>query len=224
MKTFLILFLISFNSIAGYVAGSKINNCSKTDYSSPSLCQEQEGEVCFKIPNDSGECGIFKLQNIYGSIKFDQETCNGQINCEALLTNKVCGVSRYPLIDAIYSEVYCVELLGKEIVIDTILKSQKDAAKLVKAQFDTQIGVIKKARECGSMAINLLMLRNQSKNLSNAQKKAMAKTTIDIKQLLDVGSLDAAKEEIAALISDGVLITDSDKSTLITEISNCQGL
>lgn len=221
---FLFLILFSFNSFAGYVAGSKINVCDRTDYIDTVLCQESEGEACYKVPEDSGECGIFKLKDIYGTTKFDEESCSGKTVCELLLTEKVCGVGRWPLIDAEYTEVYCVEVVGKEMVIDVAVKTQKDAQKAQAKALEDAIQIAQNLRQCGERVVALMLVRNQPKNLTTAQVKSLVATYSPIKELLESGSLVSAKEEINAVAADGLLVTNGDKAALTAEINKCLGL
>ena len=171
---YLFLILISLNSWAGFVAESKINICERTDYSSQSLCQESEKEVCFKVPNDSGECGIFKLKEIYGKAKFDEESCNGKKDCEELLPVKVCGVGRAAFIDKDYSEVYCVEIIGKEMVENEALKAQK---KQERKNLEDQEKQKKLARK---------ELKEELKNLDTSSISTVAQLRQALKKLIDL--------------------------------------
>jgi hypothetical protein len=129
---FLVLCFLVFGcrAFAGFVAGSRINQCNRTDYISQSVCQESEEELCYKVPNDSGECGIFKLEKKYAGPSVNEESCSGQIECQELLSGKVCSVNHDPFINEGYSLVYCIEISGKELVIDEFLKLQKDTSRL----------------------------------------------------------------------------------------------
>jgi hypothetical protein len=122
--------LISLNSFAGFVAGSKINQCTRSDYTSRSVCQESEQELCYKVPNDSGECGVFELKKFYSGPMVNEESCEGQVECLELLSGKVCSVNHDPFINEDYSLVYCIEISSRELVIDDFLKLQKDSSKL----------------------------------------------------------------------------------------------
>lgn len=225
MKTlFLILIFISFNSFAGYVSGLKANQCDRKDYVSASVCQELESESCYKVPGDSGECGIFKLKDIYGNVKFDEESCAGQSACESLLPEKVCGVGRYALIDEDYSEVYCVEVIGKELVIDQALKAVKDAQKLAKDQMDAALASARKIRDCGAGIIDLFLVRNAPKNLSIQQVEELSVTFAPIQNLLLNGSLVTAKTKILEAPVDGVKVTEADKAALAAAADKCLGL
>lgn len=221
MKLFFIFLLISIPCFAGYVAGSKANNCSRTDYTLMSACQDAEGEACYKVPGDSGECGIFKLQDLYGNVKYDEQSCEDQEGCQTLLAGKVCGVDRVAFINESYTEVYCVEVIGKELVVDEAVKTQKYAANAASAAFEAGIAMAQKLRACGERVMALMLVRNQPKGLSTAQVKALVNAYAPIKSLLESGSLLSAKEEILAVEADGVLVTAGDKTALSAEIDKC---
>lgn len=146
MKTILLLIsLISFNCLAGYVAESKINQCNRTDYSSPSACQKSENETCYKVPNDSGECGVFKLidktqDNLESPIWATRsmvENCSDEGDCLGRMAAKSCIDGRQAYYSIESFEVWCNKVIGysqavigKELVIDEALKSQKDSQRL----------------------------------------------------------------------------------------------
>jgi hypothetical protein len=220
MKLFFLLLFFSVNTFAGYVAGSKINSCSRTDYSNPSVCSKNEKEDCYKVPDDSGECGVYKLKEIFGSIKHDEETCSGQSDCQDLLAEKVCGVGRYSLIDSSYSEVYCVEVLGKEIVVDEAAMAIKTSEKIAIAQYEKDISDMEKEINKGKRVVALFKVLSNKKNLSKAQRKQLLGNP-NIKAIMDalsVGSLPIAAELIQNFVPDGVLVTDDDKIALLKEL------
>lgn len=214
------LIVASFNSFAGFVAGSKINQCDRTDYVSPSDCRQAEGEVCYKVPNDSGECGIFKLKDLYGTIKFDQESCEGQEACQLLLTEKVCGVGRWPLIDQDYTEVYCVEVIGKEMVIDQALKAQKDAEKAAQAQIQALIDQGAKADADCKKVLHLIGGFNLQPGRTPSQTDSMVSTFAEAKKHLQDGRPGAAKAAIQAIPVDGVLVTQQMKDLALGLLSD----
>lgn len=222
MKLFLLLFLISFNCFAGFVAGSKINECSRTDYISPSACQETEGELCYKVPEDSGQCGIFKLKNTHSGPKVNEETCSGSEECQVLLSEKVCSVNHDAFIDENYTGVYCIEITGKELVVDSVLKAQADAAAYVKALDDAAEKNALARAECGRTVIARILIRNAPKGLSKPQVKSMSATFAFIQGLLLNGSLETAREEILAVQADGVVVTEADKVALVQKLDSCK--
>lgn len=79
-----------------------------------------------------------------------------------------------------------------------------------------------KAMECGKSTQALLLVRNAVKNLTIAQVKSLVATYSSIKQLLDTGSLVSAAEEIMAIVPDGVLVLEADKTALVAKINECK--
>ena len=79
-----------------------------------------------------------------------------------------------------------------------------------------------KAQHCGKRVMALMLARNAQKGLSKPQRKQLVQTYKDIKNLLDVGSLDVAKDEIQAVDADGVLVTSADKTALTADLDSCQ--
>jgi len=223
-KLFIILLFVSFNSLAGYVAGSKANQCNRTDYSSISDCQQIENEACYKVPNDSGICGIYKLANTHSGPFVNEETCSGQADCQEVLADKVCSVNHDAFINQDYSAVYCIAISGKELVIDSGLKASYDAAKLAKSQMDAALASAKKLRECGEGIIDLFLVRNFSKNLSVQQVEELTVTFAPIQNLLLNGSLVTAKTKILEAPADGIKVTASDKIALAAGVDKCLGL
>lgn len=216
----LILIFISFESFAGFVAGSKINQCDRADYISPSLCSEKEGEKCFKVPNDSGECGIFKLVDTYGGPRKSVDDCTSEANCKALLSQKVCLSSQAAFIDENYKFVYCMDKIGKEISIDDQLKTQKDSEKSQATAIANVRAQVKRLRECLAGVVDTLVIRNASKNLTETQVEQMVVKYQPIIDLLYAVSGATAKTKIIAVQPDS-LITEADKTALVQEIDKC---
>jgi hypothetical protein len=220
MKKFLLLFLVSLNSWAGFVAGSKANLCSRVDYTSISDCQIVEGETCYKVPNDLGECGVFKLKDTYGGPRKSVDECSGQANCEAMLIQKQCLSSQHAFIDKDYSFVYCMDITGKELVIDTVVKAQKDAEKAAKAQVEALIANGAKARGDCQRVLDLIGGFNLLPGRSTEQAGEMATTFAEAKQLLQDGRPGAAKAAIIAIPVDGVLVTQTMKDLALEQLKD----
>lgn len=217
---FLFLFLISINAWAGFVAGSKINECSKIDYSSASACQEAESEACYKVPNDSGECGIFKLKNIHSGPMVAEESCSGQQECQDLLASKVCSVNHDAFISEDYSSVYCIEIVGKEMVIDQPVKAQKDAEKAAAAQIEAIIASGAKADADCKRVLHLIGGFNLLPGRSSEQAGEMIQTFAAAKAHLQDGRPGAAKAAIQAIPVDGVLVTQQMKDLALEQLKD----
>lgn len=207
----LFLSIISINSWAGYVAGSKINQCSRNDYFSDSDCIKIENEACYKVPNDSGECGIFKLVDMYGGPRKSVDECSGQSDCQEKLLEKSCLSSQGAFIDQDYTTVYCIDKVSKEIVIDQALKSQKDALKSASDQVEGLISNGKKAREACQRVLDLIGGFNLLPGRSSEQATEMVASFAQAKAYLQDGRPGAAKAAIQAIPVDGVLVTQAMK-------------
>ena len=90
-----------------------------------------------------------------------------------------------------------------------------------KAQVESGIAKAQNLRACGERVMALMLVRNQPKNLTTAQVKQVVSTYSSIKSLLGSGSLVSAREEILAVTADGVLVTDTDKTALASEVDKC---
>lgn len=221
MKLYIILFLISFNSLAGYVAESKINACNRVVYSESGSCQESENESCFKTPEvEKSFCGVYKFKNIHSTESKDEESCVGQ-DCFDLLASKTCSVNHSPFINEDYSAVYCREIIGKELIVDQDLYNQKLAEEQEKIELEEALSYNRKLRECGGRVIDLFTHRNRQKSLTTNQVEGLSATFFPIQTLLMNGSLSTALVKIAEVEADGVVITEGDKVALINVIYEC---
>jgi len=122
-------------------------------------------------------------------------------------------------------EVYCaVEVMKKvnKLVNSEVKKAEIESSRAIKKQLENELAMVQKARDCGSRAINFMSLRNAKKGLSKQQRKQIILAYSEIKNMLDVGSLDNAKDAINEAEMDGVLITSQDKSSMIEMINGCQ--
>lgn len=128
------------------------------------------------------------------------------------------------------SEVYCTKILGyeqkasgtKTVVENSSKKTNFEAAKSAKIAKEAAVVFALKAMNCGKRTIATLLVQNASKGLTKRQIKQMNKAYRDIKELLETGSLDSAKEEIEAVVADGTLVTEADKTALIAELDSCK--
>lgn len=98
------------------------------------------------------------------------------------------------------------------VILDITQKKLHEAA-LVQAE---------KVFNCGKSAQKLILIHNADKNLTKAQVKHLVSTYADVKNLLDTGSLETAIEEIGAIIADGVVITEDDKTAIVEHINGCK--
>jgi hypothetical protein len=221
----IVILALSYSAAAGYVAGSKINDCNRVDYSSPSFCVQAEGEECYPVPESSGQCGVYKLQDTYGGPKIDVTDCSGQEACQAALAEKVCKEDHVAFINDNYSEVYCIAITGKEMVIDSSLKSSKDAEKSLHDEEEAKIQAVLKLMECGKRGIAKISTLNDGRGLNLADRSVLAKAQLaayePIKNLLDVGAVAVAIATIQATEADGEIIRESDKQAVINTLQAC---
>lgn len=234
MKYFLLM-IFSFQSWAGFISGSKINDCSRVDYISPNLCQEKEGEQCFKVPNDSGECGIFKivdilqddLSNPVWATRSMVEPCSDETDCKARHEAKQCvdGRTSYYSIDDL--QVWCNKIIGynkivtgKEIQIDEALKTQKDAQKAAKTQIEAVIAQGEKARKDCQRVLDLIGGFNLLSGASQGNIDSMVETFALAKQHLQDGRPGRAKEAIQAIPVDGVIVTEQMKGLALEQLKD----
>lgn len=189
-------------------------------FSSKESCEGHYSKPCVGLEFKT-DPSVMKLKELYGEMKFDEESCSGELACVELLASKVCGVGRSALIDELYTEVYCVEVVGKELVIDAAKKAAKDAASALASATQAAKSKVKSLRECLAGVIDLLVIRNASKNLNTSQVEQMVLTYQPIMALLQAVSGVTAKQKIQAVTADGVLVTEADKTALTQEIDRC---
>jgi hypothetical protein len=220
MKLLIIILLVSLSSLAStWMPVSVIQSKGSTSYALEADCLTSSGEQCLDLGQDPEmvKLGFATVENDWGP-ESEVETCDDEISCQASLQEKVCPGSLQKFIDANYTKVYCIELIGKKLIKD-ISGWQSHLS-----QQSALNGAIRKAtflRECGGRVMSLMLVRNQPKQLTTVQVKDLVATYASIKGLLESGSLVSAKEEIQAVAADGVLVTEADKEALSKEIDSC---
>lgn len=113
-------------------------------------------------------------------------------------------------------EIYTGRKIFQE---SSVKKAAYEASLLAASQLEAGLALVRKARACGSSVIDLMLLRNAQKSLSIEQKKIMANALSEIINLLNIGSLPAAKDEIQAAIVEN--ITDADKAAALAKLDEC---
>ena len=81
---------------------------------------------------------------------------------------------------------------------------------------------IERKLACGNSTIKYVAKSNIKKNLNKAQRKQMVLGFSEIFDLLKSGSVDIAKDEIALVEADGVIVTEQDKTNTIAFITGCE--
>ena len=158
--------------------------------------------------------------------KLNEMSCSDIADCDAKFETASCDAFYEKIKNYDLLQVYCVKNImkieGKKLVESPSKKAAYEAAQASKKQLEIELLMVQKARNCGSRAINVMSLRNVKKGLSKEQRKQILTIYEDIKNMLDVGSLDNAKDAINSATADGILITESDKSSMIETIVGCQ--
>jgi uncharacterized protein YuzE len=142
------------------------------------------------------------------------------IECEDEVSQLMSCQDEFDLIES-----QCKKLIGYELKQDGYkfqLNEQKQTDLIAKRQAEKAqseaMAMIAKRRAQGEEIINLMILRNAQKNLNAGQKKQVLQAYHDIKELLSVGNLEQAKLEIQGASIDNIMVTDSDKQSLIKAI------
>jgi hypothetical protein len=200
-------------------------------------CQKHFSEKCVEMP--------FKYNPSYHKLKDELiddfsnpewgtrsmvEPCSGESDCREKATSKSCAGNRKPYYNAEYSETCCNEILsyakkpsGRKIVVeDEAKKTSYEAIEAAKKMDKMAMAIASKALDCGKKVISRMLLQNKPKNLKKAQVRNLVKTYKDIKNLLDTGSLESAREDILAVAINEPIVTQADKDALVAELDKCK--
>lgn len=241
MKTILITLLISFSALASnWMPISKIESKSSQAYQLELDCLKT-GEQCIDVGSEpyaiSLGFGILTpileddFENpIWGSRSMIVK-CADETDCIAIHETRECVDGRTSFYSVDDLEVWCNKIVGyqqkdfgkKSFSIDTAAFNSYKATQSAIAQGSAIRNQIKSLRECLAGVIDLLVLRNASKNLTTEQVDQMVQTYQPIMALLQAVSGVTAKEKIQAVSADGVLVTENDKIALTQEIDKCLG-
>ena len=203
---------------------SKIQSKALSAYQLESECLKT-GEQCLNV-GDEPEIvkeGFAVVQDNY--LKADMQECESEEDCDTKFLALVCSendfekIKNYNLL-----QVYCTKFAGKVLVKDQSGWTGFKSGKAQIAAFESGKAFVKKLRECLAGVIDLLVLRNESKNLTVQQVESMVTTYQPIMDLLYAASGVTAKLKISEVVADGVLVTESDKTALTQEINKCLGL
>jgi len=77
------------------------------------------------------------------------------------------------------------------------------------------------AIKCGLKVKSRMLVQNASKSLTDTQKINILSTYSTIDALLSAGSLATARVQILAVVADGVMIVEADKTALVAELDGC---
>lgn len=240
MKNFLILSLLLFSAnifAENWLNHSKILMASKEAYSLKQDCERISQEKCFDLGDyPSSVYSEIDLEVDDNSkpnySKNEVQSCANEAACDLIHSNKACAdqeessIKNYDLL-----EVYCSKLISydkkliKSIALDATKLSAYQAEQTTKATLqakESAISYAQKLMACGNKVVAYMLVRNQPKALTTTQVDQLVQTYAPIKSLLETGSLTTAKEKIAAVVADGVVVTESDKTALIAEIDLCK--
>lgn len=190
-------------------------------------CEAKPEEKCFCVDEVDPWVSDFVNNVVVDYIaKSNEITCIDELDCDAKFIELSCSLNDEKIKNYDLLSVYCAKPIykidGKKLVENTEKKAAYEAAQASKKQLEIELAQVQKARDCGSRAINVMSLRNAKKGLSKLQRKQILAIYEDIKNMLDVGSLDNAKDAINSATADGILITEADKSSMIESIVGCQ--
>jgi len=238
---FLILILISISANASYLPESKVGKDTNgiTVYGNSKKCASVYSESCIKIQKGYNPAYSELTDEIVDDYEKPTwatrsmvEVCSGQADCEQKVSDKACVDERHALTDAEFTETWCNKITGYEqvlsgnkiIVENATKKAAYDSAKAASDAMEAAIEQAFKAINHGKRVIALLVVRNASKGLTTAQIEQMNSTYAEIKNLLETGSLVTAKEKINLITPDGTIVTEADKTALVSEINKFLGL
>ena len=190
-------------------------------------CEDKPEEKCFCVDSvDPWASELVDNEVIDYISKLNETSCSDIADCDAKFIELSCSLDEEKIKNYDLLSVYCAKPIykidGKKLVENAEKKAAYEAAQASKKQLEIELVQVQKARDCGSRAINVMSLRNAKKGLSKEQRKQILTIYEDIKNMLDVGSLDNAKDAINSATADGILITEADKSSMIESIVGCQ--
>lgn len=240
MKKYLFLILSFFTltaSAENWLNHSKIKSGSIEAFSLKSDCERISQEKCFDLGDYPSsvysEIDVEVDDNLKPNYsKNEVQACANEAACDLIHASKTCidplesSIKNYQLL-----EVYCSKFLSfdkkliKSIALDPVKLSAYQAEQTTKATLQAKeaaIAYAQKLMACGNKVVAYMLVRNQPKALATSQVDTLVQTYAPIKGLLETGSLTTAKEKIAAVVADGVVVTEADKAALIAEIDLCK--
>lgn len=214
-------------------------NGANAFYPDKSKCESIEGVKCFDVAGKDMRFHILQTTEVDDISKpiyrtqYDVEACQDANECQAAAGNKVCDDNQgdYPAWSANDLmpgfKAFCTGVSGyekkevQELVLDSALQAQINAADAVKQANETAIQTVKRMMKCGEGVKAIVAVRNVAKNFTTAQVKEFTETFSVVKSLLEVGALITAKAEVQTLTPDGTLTTQEDKDAVISAIDAC---
>ncbi len=196
-------------------------------YENKESCEDVEKYPCYDIDKCRIEiCDLVDNEVLDYIAKSNEIACTDELDCDAKFIKLSCSLDEEKIKNYDLLSVYCAKPIykieGKKLAESASKRAAYEAAKASEASFQAAMNTARKSQACGKDAMAYLLVRNASKGLSNAQKKALVKNFADIKGLLETGSLDAAKSEISSASADGVIVTEADKVAINAYIDGCK--
>jgi hypothetical protein len=218
----LLIFISGHASASNWMPVSKIQSQSKQAFQLKSEC-EKTGEQCLDIGDDIGaiEGGFISLSNDWGP-ESEIEECSSEADCIAKEQAKTCPIPPekwFKFRSNDNSRVYCIELIGKQLVLDTAGLQAFNELKQQKELVAQGISAAEERMDYGKKVIALLVYRNSLKTLNESQINQINTIYAPIKGLLETGSLRTARQVINGITPDGVLITSEDKQAILDKIA-----
>lgn len=187
------------------------------DYDNASWTKNQV-EECVAVADEPVTTEVDESRTI-------EENCQDRVEALVCLDEDEGAIYR---LDTTPPEAYCskhvipmADLGATSVQEDAALKTAHEAAETAVKTYKAGIAEALRLQKCGARAKGLMLVRNAPKGLTNGQKKQLVRDFADAISLLDAGSLDSAKVEIAAATVNAVT-TQADKDALIAEIDNCK--
>ena len=112
------------------------------------------------------------------------------------------------------------EVVDGELVENAETKSTVLAADAVKATYEAALNVRMSRQTKALRVIALIGHLNEQKNLTQEQVISFAQTYSGIQLMLLGLSIPTARAMIAAVVADGVIVTEADKTALLAEIDS----
>ena len=234
-----ILFLLCFSVFANYIPQSKVDgnlHNGLTVSSKIDRCEKSYSESCVKIPFDYNHNYHILIDEMIDDVsspvytKTNVELCTDEADCLTKESEKECLDGEIVIRVAENTEVYCSKFIrynqiasGNKIVIEDVDKKAvyESTEALIEADEMAMLAA-NESLKCGKKVIARMLLLNSLKDLTKAQVKQFVKGYGDIKDLLETGSLESAREDIVASVPDGTVLTDQDKTIIIQELDGCR--
>lgn len=226
----LILILLFFPSLSFATWRDGSMDCPA--YSTKHKCEKIRGKDCF---NDNGQDHRILKVGFKAVDVLETVDCENEEACQETIflckgSKKYDLKSNWPSLNWSYevdgkqidrpTDGYFIWCEEKGLIIDSV--KQQELQQIEAAQAEAL--VLQKdgaeARQFGNELTNFLVGYIKSKKLPKENRKQLRQSFKDIIDALEIGSIDIAKEAIAELPVDGLVVTDEIKATIIKKITD----